>query len=444
MPYISIRDDTHPHIVFDGNSEPVPWNAGEMQEVRLCAQFLRITARGLHFPSYSSTYTWLFAGKEKEEVQGWHMTTCTPHPGALCEEKTNGTSLLYFPTGVVDIPDDMAAWEVSVPDQPGYVKTMLRDNVTCTHATSGREINPLDTRYELSLCDLLDNNLDIIYDPKHDRLLYRFDETSIYVYIAISILGIYLVSCLAENIRVIISRDKSRQNPTQQVIYYIMLFSTKMFIVVDFAGKSTRNFLLFAYERTLYDILFAYVLIESVVFMLSELGLMQGLMQRLERLWQERRHEHTKKLIHEEVTLLPIGVTGAPDSDEAKTGEDPDGNHKNAVRGISLLTACIMLMTARVHYSFDNPYTWLLGTIFGIRSFHKFLNRLLAPEVTVANLCRLAMHLFDASVFIMILTYAVVPSYNLTTEANTAVFLILTICMLSAAMIAHHPRHDLS
>jgi len=444
MPYISIRDDTHPHIVFDGNSKPVPWNAGEMQEVRLCAQFLRITARGLHFPSYSSSYTWLFAGEE--EVDGWNVTTCTSHPSALCEEKTAGTSLLYFPTGVVDIPDDMAAWEVSVPDQPGYVKTMLRDNVTCTHATSGREINPLDTRYELSLCDLLDNNLDIIYDPKHDRLLYRFDETSIYVYIAISILGIYLVSCLAENIRVIISRDKSRQNSNQQVIYYIMLFSTKMFIVVDRFMKSTWNFLLFGYERTLYDLLFAYILVESLVFMLSELGLMQRLMQRLDRFWQARqqRKDSAENLI-EEVTLLPIGVTGAPDGDEAKANEDPgDGNHKNAVRGISLLTACIMLMTARVHYSFDNPYTWLLGTIFGIRSFHKFLNRLLAPGATVADLSRLIMHLFDASVFIAILTYAVVPSYNLTTEANTAVFLILTICMLSAALIAHHPRHDLA
>ena len=110
-----------------------------------------------------------------------------------------------------------------------------------------------------------------------------------------------------------------------------------------------------------------------------------------------------------------------------------------------------ILLTARIHYSFDNPYIWLLSTIFGVRSFHKFINRLTTETETLNEdiqkaeyYYKLLLHVFDASVFITILVYAVVPSYNLTPEANAALFLILTISLLSSMIVSYHAAGNLT
>ena len=418
MPFISINDNSHPHLVFDGNENVVPWNSGELQEIGLCSQFMRITARGLHYPSYSSNHRWLWEGADTVGSD-WTVTTCTPFPGALCEEKAgNGNSMLFFPSGVVDLPDDLGIWKNAITDQPKYVQELLNNNATCTHSTSGREINSVDTRYELSLCDLLDNNLDIVFDARNERIMYRFDTTSTAEYIFISILGIYLVSCIAENIRTVMSSEERIQTWQQQIVYCIMILTTFCYVAYDFFAKNTYNFLLFEYERQLYYLLFAFVVFEFVVFAYGQLGgISLSELMGYKQLQDEETPQHK-----------------------------PRGN---AIRCISLLTAFLILLTARIHYSFDNPYIWLLSTIFGVRSFHKFINRLTtdteedSPPENAEYYYKLFLHVFDASVFITVLVYAVVPSYNLTPEANAAVFLILTISLLSSMIVSYHAAGNL-
>tara|TARA_B100001540_G_scaffold317699_1_gene352236 strand:+ start:1260 stop:2243 length:984 start_codon:yes stop_codon:yes gene_type:complete len=327
--------------------------------------------------------------------------------------------MLFFPSGVVDLPDDLSIWKNAITDQPKYVQELLNNNATCTHSTSGREINSVDTRYELSLCDLLDNNLDIVFDARNERIMYRFDTTSTAEYIFISILGIYLVSCIAENIRTVMSSEERIQTWQQQIVYCIMILTTFCYVAYDFIAKNTYNFLLFEYERQLYSLLIAYVVLEFVVF---AYGLLGG------------------------ISLPPLfGYTLVP---EDTPQNKPRGN---AIRCISLLTAFLILLTARIHYSFDNPYIWLLSTIFGVRSFHKFINRLTTETETLNDdnqkaeyYFKLLIHVFDASVFITVLVYAVVPSYNLTPEANAAVFLILTISLLSSMIVSYHAAGNLT
>jgi len=43
------------------------------------------------------------------------------------------------------------------------------------------------------------------------------------------------------------------------------------------------------------------------------------------------------------------------------------------VGGISVYTACLLMMTARVHYTFDNPYLHILTVIFGFRTWMKIV-----------------------------------------------------------------------
>ena len=122
-----------------------------------------------------------------------------------------------------------------------------------------------------------------------------------------------------------------------------------------------------------------------------------------------------------------------------------------------MLTGSLILLTARVHYTFDNPYTWILSLIFAVRSAHKFLNRITEPrtvdemeksENAQPNISwqfvKGALHLFDAYVLINIITYAIIPGYDLSSDAEATVFLVLVIALMAGTLIAVHGAKQLS
>ena len=419
MPFMSIRDNSHPHLIFDPNTEPIPWSSGEMHEISQCSQFIRITARGVHFPAYNNRKNWRFRDF-KVAPKGWgNITDCFPTTDALCEEvNLHSKSMLYFPTGVVDLPDDLQSLQPS--HQVPYVQNIMHRNKTCINSASGREIKSSDTRYELSLCDLIDNKLDIVYDRHSSSLMYRFDETSLLVYIVISVIGIYLVSSLAENIRVIISADTETSHKIQRSLFYnFMLTVALLFVVVDAASEATTKFLLFDYEITLYYILVVFILTEFIWYVF---GVMMDLYN--------------------------------------STEQDSKSQSNGTVRCVSMLTATLLLLTARIHYTFDNPYSWILATIFGVRSAHKMINRMTMKELSLKlkneqdqapsntprflAMLKLFLHLFDAVTFLAILTYGVAPCYNYHPAAESATFLILSISILAATVIGHHADDSLA
>jgi hypothetical protein len=46
-------------------------------------------------------------------------------------------------------------------------------NVTCSSASANRRLNVDDTRYEVSLCDLTDANLEFVFKPYENILYWR-------------------------------------------------------------------------------------------------------------------------------------------------------------------------------------------------------------------------------------------------------------------------------
>lgn len=417
MPFLSIRDDSHPHVVVDPNTNAVPWNMGVMQEINLCSQFIRITARGIQYASYSSSHEWKFRLDVHSASPHWNYSTCAPAANALCKETSaGGKTMLYFPTGVVDLPDDMTLLGPLAQQTP-YVQYILdpERNATCTHATCGRIIKTNDDAYELSLCDLLDNNLDIVVDPHHSNVFLRVDETDIYMYIIISILGIYLVSCLAENIRIIISNKAAAQS--RSVLYHAMLLGTIIFILHDAWVGGTTTFMLFQYEVFLHSFILVFVLIEALWYVRG--------------IWAINTAFIVKDLLSPVVDV------------------DINRDVNPAVKCVSLITASLLLLTTRVHYSFDNPYVWILSAIFAIRSAHKFLNRLTYDGHDPSKLPswlaveKLGLHILDTFVLVALLNYGIKPSYNADSDSARGIFLILTVALLSATVVATH-HHSLS
>jgi len=167
---------------------------------------------------------------------------------------------------------------------------------------------------QVSLCDLLDSNLDVVFD--RGSIYWRHDETAMWTYFLISIICIYLTSCVSDNIVAMVHNAPRAANKGKMQLFCV--YATLALIVYLIYYQDISSLLLTREDSDLTTHLFAY----AVALTLAQ---------------------HTN-----------------PD-------DDMHGNR------ISLLTALIALLTLRVHYSFDNPYMLVLCILFGVRSVFKFL-----------------------------------------------------------------------
>jgi len=75
-----------------------------------------------------------------------------------------------------------------------------------------------DQRYEVSLCDLLDSNLDVIL--LDDTIAWRQDTTAVWIYIIISLFCIYLIRFISENIVANIHNETKNDFTRQKITVY--------------------------------------------------------------------------------------------------------------------------------------------------------------------------------------------------------------------------------
>ena len=167
---------------------------------------------------------------------------------------------------------------------------------------------------QVSLCDLLDSSLDVVFD--RGRIYWRHDETTMWTYFLISIICIYLTSCVSDNIVAMVHNA-----PRAARTGYMQLFCV-------------------------------YATLALIVYLIY--------IQDISSLLLTREDSDLKSHLFWYAATLTL----------AQHTDPTDDMHGNR---ISLLTALIALLTLRVHYSFDNPYMLVLCILFGVRSVFKFL-----------------------------------------------------------------------
>ena len=299
MPFMSIKTDSYPFLLFGESKTVMPWSHGTIFSLRLQSTYMRITRRGLQYSTSGLIPTMSGAL--------WKSAPCAPSLDGLCSLPAAAGSMLWFPSTQVDIPDDFKL----IPRNE-YLDRFANGSA-CTSSSTQRSLLMRDTRYEVSLCYLLDSNLDIVY--MRETIYWREDTTSFAVYVLVSCLSVYLVSCMSENIVHSMQGEKASVFAEQKLTVYGSLLIVAYLL---FAGDCA-SLLLTAEDRDLMWHLVFYACVQA----------------------------------------------------GAQHLYDP-----RVVRGscISLLTACVALVTLRLHYSFDNPYTLVLTLLFGTRSMFKFLS----------------------------------------------------------------------
>ena len=302
MPYAAIDHSAMPHIVLTGQQQQLPWHHGPHFTSRLAAGYTRVNDFGLLFGRTRTS-------RLREDMRAWQSESCSVSAEALCEQKAgNRSQMLFLPLGAVEIPEDFARL------LPNSFTHAFPNGSSCEHGLSGRVTTQHDERYEVSLCDLVDGKLDLVFDNAAGRIYWRQDATGLATKIFVSVLGVYIVSCVAENIKNIINRRSAVPSRNQHAV----LLVTVLFISFELGLHDLAACIVTQSELELFYVLYVYAALECV---------------------------------------LQLDVVC-----------------KSALRSfISPLTACLFLLLLRVYYTFDTPYTLPLTILFGTRNWYKVL-----------------------------------------------------------------------
>ena len=295
MPFIEILPNSYLHLVLADEHKPLAWDYGRIFNLMTSSKLVRITARGMQFTDISPRIV---------GTATWNSIPCGVRPQALCE---HNATLMFFPNGAVDIPPD------SRHIQNSYTQTFPRG--ACTNPQSNRLMRVNDNRYEVSLCDLVDANLDIVYDIIGGVLHWRQDATQTIEYILISLISIYFMSCISGNV-ISVSAGSRPQNLGRYNLG--LVFIVWLYLTIHLIATQTALIVTF----------------DDLVICVSLLGF-----------------------------VAVEGWVAWHDSCVATL---------NLSSGISIYTACLLLFAFRIHNTFDNPYNGILSVMFGTRSFIKY------------------------------------------------------------------------
>lgn len=350
MPYMSIRDDSYPFLVFVDNDIPFAWNTGFMYSLLLESTFVRINSRGLQHSQIPIDI----------EESKWNRAFCRPTPNAFCEFSEKNETMLMFPNTVVDMPDN---FELLQPQTHPFLKHFGKtDYSPCTYKYSNRVINAGDLRYEVSLCDVLNANLDFVLDLKENMIYWREDTTSTFLYVMYSILAIYLISLMTNNIINILTKKESSQEIKEEKqtggfqakIQDLKIYSYFLFLAFT---------LVVLLRMSLFELFNTGTLItfqdKCIVTILSIYCLVQFVYHYIIPIIIRKKINRIESYNSEEIdSLIPnTSTTAKPDDERDKS--------------FSLLVAFILLLIMLVYKTFDTPYLTLMTTLFLMRSWQK-------------------------------------------------------------------------
>lgn len=382
MPFLSLKDEQYPHLVFINDQYPYPWTAGFLYTTWLRSALLRVSARGVQMVSGLPRANIL-------EAEGWHAAQCLPTTTALCNFSIGGhlgpantppTNMLLFPTGAVDVPDNFHSLTAN-----GHAFLQYFNNSSpCSYSASQRDIVTRDTRYEVSLCDLLNANLDFVLTK--DRVFWRQDKTTTAEYVLFSLLGIFIVSQLTSNIMHIIQRGGGKIKAKQQqampktsrnrqtvstiahpAIYAAFLLATTIFLTVR-TWRQAAQYIVTRQDRA---VALTLTLFTWVQYMQHYALVLWSGLAAFNAWLTHNSQKHTGY-----TPLAPWHSIDATDEatgyEEGDVPNDTEEEHFTD-RSFSLLIALLLLLILQVYFTTDTPYSTLMVTLFLARSTHKLL-----------------------------------------------------------------------
>jgi hypothetical protein len=360
-----IKSTSQPFITLQNDIQPLKWDRGRFLSHRLSNSYAKLHARGLQFRR-EKLFFW--------DSTKWNTLPCKVSHDALCQNET----IWFFPTYQVDLPDDFKQLS-----ENSYLKD-FEDLKVCTSSNTNRKLHFDDTRYDTSLCDLFDAKMNFIFEGR--EVYWRQDNTSVYVMFLFALVAIYLVTCVASNIL-----DVFQHSGVEHAHYLIYLSASFLFVFFYTLFQSLIFF-------TSYNDIYLFFLLSVFVFFELFAAIVYG----FERpgFANETSGGKTRRLMHMTPNLRRVSI--------------------------SVPVSILLMLSACMYYSFDTPYTTILTTIFGIRTFYMlifgfsaFYESMCCPGILRLNNTEFLFLLFDLVTFSNLLDKGVVAYFETKLYSNT-------------------------
>ncbi len=363
------------NVAVGAANRPVPWDYGHMLCLSSSVKSMRISLRGFSFSD---------GDLSTSALSSWNsFPDCFPVQGGLC--KPAQEEILFFSTGSVDIPDSWSKIQSNV-----FTDTVYKTDA-CQGNGAGRLITVGDSRYEVSLCDILDLNAHFLYDSVNAVMYWRQDSTTILELIFISVASVYFVSALSSNLLHIFKRPSGEalvaSGHRTAWLQLGIVVGTVLYCCIC-AIFVQPGFIVLIQDQILFLQLVLFILVET----LGQLGLALP-----EACLQQKLLSHSEFVYDRGLRIMGVQVPPVKVLMQVLTkpvASDSEGY-------VSILTTCLMFLSCRVHYSFDTPYLLFLVVIFGTRSVYKLFRVL--DESTSPCLVEIGLQVFDVYVYASLL-----------------------------------------
>jgi hypothetical protein len=378
MPVMPINDQVFPNLV-SGNTK-IEWDFGLMYAIQMTASFIRIDSDQIQWYDYGRFHA----------SPLWTPFACEPARNAFCSivEDATPASVLVFPSGDVDMPVDVTKLEL-----PREVQRFFENigGLQCTGKTSNRMISYTDKRYEISMCDLVDGNLEVVLIPGKNLLYIRQHKADVVVTVLLSLLSLYLFVKTCEHFIQLSHGKRLAFAHGGVTVPFLIALSASVKLIF------TESVLIIAEETTLQQILCVYTLVHTSIAIRSQL------------------EEPYVKL------------------------EKTDFSNDRGGTAIGTLIAAQVLLSLELNQTIDSPFLSIYVSLFGLRNFLKFLNlvRLHYASKTLTTLRKVRKTLetiADMFVFACLIVIGMKVSADSAIEYGSAVGSVVLISVLSGAL----------
>lgn len=186
---LALRDEVSafPYLHNALTNKRISWKDGYSLELLTTCRFVRITRRGIRCipPSMDPINGW---------EDGWLSLHCQPDADSLCRSTRDGGKQRIFPS-----------------DETVYVSEPYMD--VCSNG-QGRIVTHKDGKNDTSLCDLVDGNRDIVFDPTTNHLYWKDLGEAGWLYIVSSFLILVIVILICESL---VKPDHEAQSEEKQI-----------------------------------------------------------------------------------------------------------------------------------------------------------------------------------------------------------------------------------
>ena len=240
----------------DSPTEIIRWDSGNSIQLLSSCKLVRITRRGIRCISSKDHLIlgWqkMFSTSLEPRVNNSFVSAiCLPRNDALCVMVSGRR---FFPTNIVRVADNSVR-----KCQNGQDRTLVGD-LQKDLANFGRETNV--TLDDISLCDILDTNLDVIYDPVNNEVFTLQLSNSLWLYATISIFILVVVVLTAEAIS-----QRTRSRIRHNIFAWLTLTGLSTLMLTNVDGR--MHTFVTVEDRAFVAMSFVYIAASTVYWLFS-------------------------------------------------------------------------------------------------------------------------------------------------------------------------------